>query len=81
MGAVSGLTGDGRRPMGGEGGPRRSRAAPEHDIIQFARRSQAWWGRGRDGGGASGAGAGPAGPGRGQPLPPRAVWAQEGVKL
>lgn len=27
------LTGDGRRPMGGEGGPRRSRAALEHDII------------------------------------------------
>lgn len=69
MGAVSGLTGDGRRPMGGEGGPRQSRAAPEHDIIQFARRSQAWWGRGRAGGrgqqglgGASGAWAGPAAP-------------------
>lgn len=65
MGGVAGLTGDGRRPMGGEGGPRWSRAAPEHDIIQFARRSLAWWGRGQGGGGA-GAGAGPAPP---LPLP------------
>lgn len=68
MGGVAGLTGDGRRPMGGEGGPRRSRAAPEHDIIQFARRSLAWWGRGRGAGGA-GAGAGPQGAGPAPPLP------------
>lgn len=67
MGGAAGLTGDGRRPMGGEGGPRRSRAAPEHDIIQFARRSLAWRGRGLRGGGAW-AGAGPAPP---LPLPGR----------
>lgn len=74
MGGVAGLTGDGRWPMGGEGGPRRSRAAPEHDIIQFARRSQTWWGRGRGGGGA-GEGAAP-GRGRRRRSPsPRCVGA------